>query len=52
MSERNGNRSRFHRLRKQKIARRERNEILLKPQVTSHVTGTASKNAKQKPAVA
>jgi hypothetical protein len=46
MSARNGDRSRFHRERKQKIARRKRNRELLKGVVTHHKSASVASGAR------
>ncbi|HEV3511161.1 MAG TPA: hypothetical protein VGS05_05615 [Candidatus Sulfotelmatobacter sp.] len=45
MSARNGDKSRYHRERKQKIARRQRSQELL------HLAATQNKSAKKSPAI-
>lgn len=48
MSARNGDKSRFNRERKQKIARRQRTRELLKPQATERKSADVSARAQQK----
>jgi len=48
MSRKNGDKSRYHRERKQKIARRKRNRELLRSAVSQHKSTTARSAAKLK----
>ena len=52
MSARNGDKSRFHRERKQKIARRKRTQELLRGTAEAVQAGKATGRAKTRPATA